>query len=89
MKENPAVVHPTKPFDKFAWPGGYPLFAVMHDGESMCIDCCNTEDLASFDTDPVANHGWKIEALDINWEDGEMICCNCNKRIESAYAEKD
>jgi hypothetical protein len=81
--------HPTKPYDKYAWPGGYPIYALMHDGESMCIDCANKEDLASFDTDPKENHGWQIVALDINYEDPNMICCHCNKRIESAYAEDE
>ncbi len=65
------------------------MFALMHDGEPMCIDCANTENLASFETDPVENRGWQIVALDINWEDPDMQCCHCYKRIESAYAEDE
>ena len=26
---------------KFAWPGGYPIVAIMDDGEHVCADCLN------------------------------------------------
>ena len=75
---------PAKPFDKYAWPGGYPCFAVMADGEALCIDCANTEEQASFDA---TETDWRIVALDINWEDDSLYCSNCNQLIESAYGE--
>ena len=29
--------------DKYAWPGGYPLFLVTSDGAALCIDCGKKE----------------------------------------------
>lgn len=83
----PEPSYPAKPFDKYAWPGGYPLYVLMADGDTLCIDCANTEEQARFDN--TENTGWRIQALDVNWEDPQMICCHCHTRIESAYAEND
>lgn len=33
--------------------------------------------------------GWRIVAQDVNWEDQDMICVHCNKKIESAYGDDD
>lgn len=69
---------------KHAWPGGYPCFALMGDGDVLCIDCANTEESVS---ETAHDPGWRIEAIDCNWEDPDLYCAHCNKRIESAYAE--
>lgn len=29
--------------EKYAWPGGYALFAVMSDGEAVCSTCVRSE----------------------------------------------
>jgi hypothetical protein len=72
---------------KYAWPGGYPVFYLMNDGETLCPDCANDKG-NPIHFDGLAD-GWRIEAADINWEDPQMFCCHCGKRIESAYAEED
>jgi hypothetical protein len=72
----------------YAWPGGYPLYYLLHDGEVFCADCATTE--RKLIEDSIANHlsdGWRVVAVDVNWEDDEMYCANCNAHIESAYGK--
>ena len=74
--------------DKYAWPGGYPMYLVMSDGEPMCCDCAIKE--WNRIQESTVNHdkdGWAAECVDINYEDPECYCCHCNKKIESAYAD--
>ena len=71
----------------YAWPGGYPMFAVTSDGAALCPHCCQTERRSigfTYGTD-----GWAVEGLDVNWEDPELYCDHCGNRIESAYAETE
>jgi hypothetical protein len=72
----------------FAWPDGYPLFYLANDGETLCPKCVNANVRAILEsTLEGARDGWAVEAVDVNWEDAEMFCANCNTRIPSAYAE--
>lgn len=75
--------------DKYAWPGGYPMFIVLSDGEALCMDCARKEyrRLAEATKDN-ASDGWRAVAADINYEDTECYCCHCNNKIESAYGEE-
>jgi hypothetical protein len=73
---------------KFAWPGGYPLFAICSDGGCLCHRC--TKDnakhiIASTRTD--SRDGWRIDSVDVNWEDETLYCDHCGNKIESAYGE--
>lgn len=75
----------------FAWPGGYPLFLLTADGATLHFDCArkNARDIYSAIGDKRygASSGWRVVACDVNWEDSEMQCAQCSKRIESAYSE--
>ena len=71
----------------YAWPGGYPLFAVTTDGDPLCKSCCKNERESIGTT--TGSDGWCIAGLDVNWEDPELRCDHCGERIESAYAEPD
>jgi hypothetical protein len=74
----------------YAWPGGYPLFAITHDGAALCKDCTKKEAKTIIkSTRDGANDGWNVEGVDVNWEDPQLYCDHCSKRIESAYAEDD
>lgn len=64
-------------FDSYAWPGGYPLYYLDSDSTVLCPDCANKEDYTA-----------PVTFCDINWEDPDMYCEDCGKRIESAYAEE-
>jgi len=70
----------------YAWPGGYPMYAVTSDGAVLCWDCLKSE--YSLIQDSVRDNcedGWKVEGADINWEEADLSCDHCREYIESAY----
>jgi hypothetical protein len=70
----------------FAWPGGYPLFAIMDDGACICRECAKSEAKQIIrSTRDHARDGWECIGVDVNWEDTDSYCAHCNKPIESAY----
>ena len=71
----------------FAWPGGYPLYGVFHDGGVCCAKCASIERESIGTT--TGTDGWGLVAIDANWEDPDLYCSNCNARIDSAYGEAD
>lgn len=75
----------------FAFPGGYPIYYLCADGGVLCPDCANEnlELIRAAIADSGADEQWEIVAADCNWEDPALTCDNCNKRIESAYAEDE
>jgi len=74
----------------YAWPGGYPQFFVMADGESLSFPAAIAEreriDSELRDS-TYADSSWSPVAVAINWEDSTLVCCHTGARIESAYAE--
>lgn len=71
----------------FAWPGGYPRYAVMDDGEALCHRCVSSNKMLIAKA-PDGDE-WHINMVSINWEDPQLFCAHCGKRIESAYAEPE
>ena len=70
----------------YAWPGGYPMFFVTNDGDSLCFECVRAEYRSvSYSIRHKVNDGWRVVACCVNWEDNDMICDHCGERIESAY----
>ena len=76
---------------KYAWPGGYPMYLIMSDGEAVCMDCARKEYrlIARARHDNDTTGGWLAMGADINWEDTELHCAHCNAQIESAYGDPD
>jgi hypothetical protein len=76
---------------KYAFPGGYPMYLVMHDGASLCHACArdNFRMILSRTRDPYTFDDWAAEGIDINYEDANLYCEHCGARIESAYAEPE
>jgi hypothetical protein len=72
-------------YPSWAWPGGYPLYYVISDGQGdMAIvhpDVANDASYAGADD--------RIVDVEINWEDPDLYCELSDKRIPSAYAERD
>lgn len=72
----------------WAWPGGYPKFFITSDGGALCFEAakeqrrCILEAIASD-----ARDGWRVVAVEINWEDSELVCDHSGELIESAYGE--
>jgi len=77
-------------YGKWAWPGGYPRYFIMSDGDTLSFEAAkaNIKQIVQ----AISNHdgsGWRIVAVDINWEDPQLFCCDSGERIESAYAEDE
>ena len=74
--------------NKYAWPGGYPLYLLTADGCALCTECGRKEfkQIAYAARHDIKRDSWKIEAACVNWEDPDLYCDHCNTRIESAYA---
>lgn len=74
---------------KYAWPGGYPCYFITSDGAALSFDAVKRElrnileSIAS-----KANDGWRIVALEINWEDASLYCEHTGQKIESAYGDE-
>ena len=70
----------------YAWPGGYPMFALTDDCDTLCADCCKKEwQQVCRSTRNDSRDGWRVQAVTINWENPDMVCCHCGDYIESAY----
>lgn len=67
----------------YAWPGGYPRYAIADDGAPICRTCAATERESIGTT--TGSDGWCLIAIDINWEDAHLFCSHCNQQIEAAY----
>ena len=72
--------------DAWAWPGGYPVYAVMVDGEALCPRCARENiRLILADTRGKTRDGWHFAGATINWEDSDLYCDHCGNPIEAAY----
>ena len=73
----------------YAWPGGYPMYLIMSDGEAMCWKCFKAyyRDIAD-STRNRYKDGWCAFGVDINDEDDDLTCSGCDDHIESAYGEE-
>lgn len=74
----------------YAWPGGYPLYLLCADGGTLHFDCArkNVRRIISAIADKAKGYRdpqWECVACDINWEDSDLYCDECNGKIESAY----
>lgn len=76
--------------NKYTSVGGYPLFGITSDGAALCYDCIRSErrDIIQAIGHQL-NDGWRLMAIDVNWEDPDLYCDHCSNRIESAYAEPE
>ena len=72
---------------QFAWPGGYPLYFVTADGEALSFEAAIAERrqvIRAIGHDEKRS-GWRIVAVETNWEDTNLRCSHTNKLIECAY----
>lgn len=63
----------------------YPMFGVTTDTRCLCMDCMRKE----YRTIAWARRyndtgGWQVVAVEVNWEDTELYCAHCEKKIEAA-----
>lgn len=81
---------------EFTFPGGYPCFFVLADGEALSFDAVKDNLLQC--ARATRNHGkkpfcsdkqWAIVGCEINYEDPALRCAHTGKLIESAYGGVD
>lgn len=71
--------------NKFTFPGGYPLYPIMDDGEMLCRTCFEEPEVhIGGEAD-----GWRVETLEILWENdpeyGPAQCAHCGIELTPAY----
>lgn len=78
----------------YAWPGGYPMYWLMADGEACAFDVAKSQRREMLEAlrdyqgaGNTYNNDWRPIALEVNWEDAALFCAHTGARIESAYAE--
>lgn len=72
----------------YAWPGGYPLYFITSDGAALSFKAA--KDNARLIIESIAHNmrdGWRIVAMDVNWEDDSLLCDATYEPIPSAYGE--
>ena len=75
--------------EPFAWPGGYPVYTIMQDGEMLCPSCAKGNFSAIVHATKTHDRsGWEAAGSDILWE-GEGQCAHCGKILETAYGENE
>ena len=68
------------------WPGGYPIYAVMADGDVLCPRCARENiRLILAATRGKTRGGWHFDGATINCEDSDLYCDHCGNPIEAAY----
>lgn len=74
---------------EYAWPGGYPCYFTTSDGAALSFDAVRRELRSILESIAnKANDGWRIVALEINWEDAALYCEHTGQKIESAYGDE-
>lgn len=73
----------------YAWPGGYPVFFITNDGAALSYEAVKAErqQVVRAIGHRDSFSGWRVVAMDINWEDADLRCEHTGERIESAYGE--
>jgi hypothetical protein len=61
----------------YAWPGGYPIYYLVKGGSVCCPECANR----------AIDQAQEIVIAGVNYEDNDLFCDDCGRRIESAYGE--
>jgi hypothetical protein len=75
----------------YTFPGGYPLYLVMNDGESLSFAAAKSEaeTIIQAIEDNDTTGGWLPIGFDVNWEDEDLVCAHTGERIPSAYGSDD
>ena len=72
----------------YTFPGCYPLYFITSDGAALSFEAVRAEwRQVCHSIRHKLSDGWRVVALDVNYEDGNLYCDHSGERIESAYAE--
>lgn len=70
----------------YVWPGGYPLYFIMHDGEALSFKAAEeNQKQIIYSIENNMKDDWHVIGYEINWEDENMRCAHSNDLIECAY----
>ncbi len=70
----------------YAWPGGYPMYFLTSDGGVLSFDAAKAErELIEQSITDNSRDGWRVVAVEVNWEDDSLTCDHTGQPIESAY----
>lgn len=72
----------------YAWPGGYPRYFITSDGAALSFESAKRNRrliLDAIQEGRADQSGWRVVAVDINWEDQDLICDHSYEPIASAY----
>ena len=77
-------------YGPYSWPGGYPVFFIMADGEALSFTAAlqNAYLIREAIDSPGSDEQWRAVACDINWENDSLRCAHTDERIPSAYGEE-
>ena len=69
----------------------YPTFHLMADGGCLCNKCIDKEQKLVLEAtaSPGTNSQWQYADTDVNYEQTDLYCDHCEKRIASAYCEDE
>lgn len=73
---------------QYAWPGGYPLFFIMSDGSPLSFEAVREN--FRLCVDALKRHlddGWRVAAVEINYEEPDLLCAHTGKPIDCAYRD--
>lgn len=72
---------------KYAWPGGYPCFFITDDGGTLSFEAVKQEykQVLRAVKHEERGCGWRVVAMEANWEDNDLYCDHTNAKIECAY----
>lgn len=75
----------------YAWPGGYPLYFVMADGESLSFESAreNMREIMTAIQTGGPRDDWRPVGIEVNYEDSDMVCAHSGKPIPAAYSDKE
>ncbi len=71
-------------YESHDWPGGYEISYLVKDGGVLCHQCANAELMRTIDPDD--DQFYVVDEF-INYEDSDLFCDHCGRRIEPAYGE--
>jgi len=73
-------------YKSHTWISGYEISYVTKDGGVLCHQCANANLLRTLDPDDDQFH---VVDEFINYENSNLYCDHCNRRIEPAYGEEE
>lgn len=68
----------------YAWPGGYEHYFICSDGGAVCWEAVieNQHEIRDAVIGKDDTGGWRVVAMDVNWEDPCLYCDHTGRQIE-------